>query len=135
MNQSIHQSTHGYNLRRFHHKMMLAVVLNSVPSNPPPLIHNTIDRSHRSFIVRASAPRSSRHSQIEYRRIKHKDEIRLLFKVPDLAGEVRGHGLRETGHIFRLEENMVASKIFKIAPKVRDIVSGREDDGIEPRKI
>lgn len=43
----------------------------------------------------------ARHSQIEYRKIKHKEEIRLLFRGPDLAGEVRGHGLRETGHILR----------------------------------
>lgn len=75
------------------------------------------------------------HSQIENRRIKQKDEIRLLFKGPDPVGEVRGHGLRETGHIFRLEENLVAIKMFKIAPEGRDMVSGSEDDGIEPRKI
>lgn len=52
-------------------------------------------------------------------RIKHNQEIRQLFKEPDIVGEIKSRRLRWTGHVLRKEENSLAANILRNNPEGR----------------
>lgn len=77
-------------------------------------------------------------NKIKIWKFKHNEEIRQLCKDPDLAVQVRSHGLRWTGHIFREEDNSTVKNIFKTATgrrrptgKIREKMVGPSSEGYE----